>query len=204
MELEEMQSIWSELSGQLEKQKKLTDKMIIMMTQDKFRSKINKIAYPELLGTIICFGSAILILMNLNKLDNWYNMISGIVSLLILIILPILSLTSINRMRKVEIATNNYKETLLSYAKRKKQFQTVTKWGYYLGFILMFTIMPITTKILNNKDLFSETKRVWPFLIAIPLAIVFFIVFSKWVMKFYNKNINSAESLIKELEDTGI
>ncbi|WP_109300858.1 hypothetical protein [Aquimarina sp. AU474] len=204
MELEEMQSIWSELSGQLEKQKKLTDKMIIMMTQDKFRSKINKIAYPEIIGTFVCFGAAILIIVNFNKLDNWYTLLSGIVTLFILIILPVLSLTSINRMRKVEIATSNYKETLLNYAKGKKQFQTVTKWGYYLGFILMFAIMPVTTKILNNKDLFSETKRVWPFAIAIPLAIVFFIVFSKWVMKFYNNNINSAESLIKELEDTNV
>ncbi|RKM87681.1 hypothetical protein D7036_24890, partial [Aquimarina sp. BL5] len=60
MELEEMKEVWSEISGQLEKQKKLTDKMIIMMTQEQYRKKWNKIAYPEILGTIICFGMALL------------------------------------------------------------------------------------------------------------------------------------------------
>ncbi len=201
MELEEMQEVWSQLSGQLEKQKKLTDKMIIMMTQEKYRSRLNKIAYPEMIGTVMCYGMGIFILININKLDNWYTLLSGIISMIVLFILPILSLRSINKMRKVNIAANSYKETLLAYAKGKKQFQNGMKWGYYFGFILMFTIMPVTTKLLNNKDLFEGTKSIWPFVISIPLAITFFIVFSKWVFKHYISNINSAQSLIEELEE---
>ncbi len=202
MELEEMQTVWSELSGQLEKQKKLTDKMIIMMTQEKYRSQLNRIAYPEMIGTVICYGAGLFILININRLDNWYTMLSGITTLIVLFVLPVLSLRSINKMRKVNIAANNYKETLLEYAKSKKQFKNGMKWGYYLGFVLMFTIMPVTTKLINNKDFFEGTKSVWPFFISIPLAIVFFIVFSKWVFKNYSKSMNSAESLIKDLEAT--
>ncbi len=202
MELEEMQTVWSELSDQIEKQKKLTDKMIIMMTQEKYRSRINRIAYPEILGGIICYGAGLLIVFNFSKLDNWYSLLCGIISIVVLFVLPILSLKSIKRIHKIDVATNNYKETLLNYAKEKKQFQKVMKWGYYLGFIIMFTIMPVTSKIINGKDLFSETKSIWPLVIAIPLAIIFFIVFSKWVFKHYLKNINSAESLIKDLETT--
>ncbi len=202
MELEEMQTIWSQMSDQIEKQKKLTDKMIMMMTQEKYRKKLNRIAYPEMAGAVICFGAAILIVINLDKLDNWYTLVSGVLSLATLIVLPVLSLRFINRMRKINIAANNYKETLLEYAKIKKQFQSATKAGYYLGFILMFVILPVTTKILNGKDLFAETHSIWPIIIAIPVAIVFFVVFSRWVYRSYNNNINSAESLIKELEET--
>ena len=34
MEIEEMQALWSDMSNQLEHQKKLTDKIIMDMTQD--------------------------------------------------------------------------------------------------------------------------------------------------------------------------
>ncbi|PKV51244.1 hypothetical protein ATE84_3318 [Aquimarina sp. MAR_2010_214] len=204
MELEEMQTVWSQMSDQIDKQKKLTDKMIIMMTQDQYRKKLNKIAYPEMIGAIICYSVVILILVNLNKLDNWYTLLSGIISTVILLVLPILSLKSIYQMRKINIARNNYKETLLEYSKGKKRFQVATKMGVYLGFVLMFVIMPVTSKIINNKDLFSETKSLWPFAIAIPVAIIFFIVFVRWVGKCYNNNINSAETLFKELEDVDV
>ncbi|WP_074406289.1 MULTISPECIES: hypothetical protein [Aquimarina] len=204
MELEEMQTVWSQMSDQIEKQKKLTDKMIIMMTQEQYRQKLNKIAYPEMIGAIICYGTAILILINVNKLDNWYTLLSGIVSTVILLVLPVLSLRSIYQMRKVNIAVNSYKETLLEYSKGKKRFQTVTKIGLYLGFFLMFAIMPVATKILNNKDLFSGTKSIWPLVISIPIAIIVFITFSRWVARCYNNNMNSAEALFKELEDVDI
>jgi NADH:ubiquinone oxidoreductase subunit 6 (subunit J) len=204
MELEEMQTVWSQMSDQIEKQKKLTDKMIIMMTQEQYRKKLNKIAYPEMIGAIICYSTVILILINLNKLDNWYTLLSGLISIVILLVLPVLSLKSINQMRKVNIAGNNYKETLIEYSKGKKRFQVAAKIGFYMGFILMFVILPVTTKILNNKDLFSGTKSIWPMAIAIPFAIVIFIAFSRWVGKCYTNNINSAELLFKELEDNDI
>lgn len=78
------------------------------------------------------------------------------------------------------------------------------KWSYYLGFILMFAIMPVTAKIVNDKDIFLGVNSTWTLVTAIPLAILFFIVFSKWTMKWYSKNVNSAESLIKDLEESGL
>ncbi len=200
MELEEMQAVWSQMSDHIEKQKKLTDKMIIMMTKEQYRKKINKVAYPEMIGAIICFGAAILILINFKRLDNWYTLLSGSISLVILIILPVLSLRALYKMQNIRIGNNNYKETIIEYNRSKKEFQLVTKLGFYLGFILMFVIMPVATKILNNKDLFTTTKSIWPIVICIPLVIIFFIVFARWVGKCYMNTINSAETLFKELE----
>lgn len=204
MELEEMQEVWSQMSNQIERQKKLTDKMIIMMTQEQYRKKVNKIAYPEIIGGIICYSAVFLIIINLNKLDNWYTLLSGIISIAILLVLPVLSLTSIYKMRKVNIGVNSYKETLLEYGKSKKRLQLVTKMSFYLGFILLFVIMPVTSKVLNNKDLFTETNTIWPFMVSIPIAVIFFITFSRWVYKCYTNNMNSTELLIKELEENDI
>ena len=38
MELEEMQILWTRMSSQLEEQKELTNKLIMEMTQQKFRN----------------------------------------------------------------------------------------------------------------------------------------------------------------------
>ncbi|GAA4271639.1 hypothetical protein U6A24_13720 [Aquimarina gracilis] len=201
MELEEMQEFWAQMSNKIEKQKKLTDKMIIMMTQEKYHRKLNKIAYPETIGAVMCYAVALLILINIGKLDNWYSLLCGVLCLLVLIVLPVLSLGMIHRIKNIDIAGNSYKDTLLEYAKRKRRFQKSMKWSYYLGFVLMFAIMPVTTKIIKGKDLFEGTKSIWPFAVAIPLAILFFVYFSKWAIKCYNNNINSAENLIKDIEN---
>ncbi|WP_299436818.1 hypothetical protein [uncultured Aquimarina sp.] len=200
MELEEMQEVWSEISGQLEKQKKLTDKMIIMMTQEQYKKKWNKIAYPEIFGTIICFSGAILIFANIAKLETWYNILFGISSAIILLVLPILSLRSISKMSGINFYKNSYKDTLIQYTKNKKQFQSVQKTSYYLSFLLLFLILPVTSKIMGGKDMFTGIKNIWPLLIFIPIGIVFFVFFTKWVRKCYGKNINEAESILKDLQ----
>ncbi|AXT49782.1 hypothetical protein D1818_02710 [Aquimarina sp. BL5] len=200
MELEEMKEVWSEISGQLEKQKKLTDKMIIMMTQEQYRKKWNKIAYPEILGTIICFGMALLIFFNISKLETWYNLLFGISSAIILLVLPILSLRSINKMSGINFYKNSYKDTLIKYTKNKKQFQSLQKISYYLSFLLIFLILPVTSKIMDGKDLFTSINNIWPLIIFIPIGITFFVFFTKWVKKCYSNNINEAENILKDLQ----
>ncbi len=200
MELEEMQEVWSEISGQLEKQKKLTDKMIIMMTQEQYRKKWNKIAYNEILGTIICFGMAILIFVNINALETWYNIVSGILSAIILIVLPILSLLSINKMSGINFYQNSFKDTLIRFTKNKKQFQSLQKTSYYLSFLLIFLILPVTSKIIGGKDMFTGIKNIWVLVIFIPIGITFFVFFAKWVKKCYGKNIDEAERILKDLQ----
>ncbi|MDH7445569.1 hypothetical protein [Aquimarina sp. 2201CG14-23] len=200
MELEEMQSVWSEISGQLEKQKKLTDKMIIMMTQEQYRKKWNKIAYPEIFGSIICFSVALLIFINIDKLETWYNILFGLASASILITLPILSLRSINKMSGINFSNNSYKDTLIQYTKNKKQFQSLQKVAYYLSFILIFLILPVTSKIMGGKDMFTGIKNLWALIIFIPIGILFFVFFTKWVRKCYGNNINEAENILKDLQ----
>ncbi|MBW1296507.1 hypothetical protein [Aquimarina litoralis] len=201
MEIEEMQAVWSEISGQLEKQKKLTDKMIIMMTQEQYRRKWNKIAYPEILGTIICYGMAILIFVKLNTLETWYNIALGIACALILLILPVLSLRSISKMSGINFYENSYKDTLITYTKHKKQFQSLQKASYYLSFLLIFLILPVTSKIIGGKDLFVNMNYLWSLVIFIPFGILFFVFFARWVKKCYNRNIEQAENILKDLQE---
>ena len=197
MELEELRNEWQEMSKEIEKQKILTDKLIIDMTQKKYKNKLNSISIPETIGTVICFAAATYIFMNFSLLDTWYMQLSGIFTALFCIVLPILSLKSIFGMQKINISTSNYKQSLERFAKNKKRFVLIQKVSFYLNFVLVIVCLPVAAKLMNGKDLFLESK-VW--LWYVPFGFLFLYFFSKWVFRHYKKTTQSAEELLKDLE----
>ena len=197
MDLEEIKNQWDKMSKDIKKQKILTDKLIIDMTQEKYNNKLKLISIPETIGTVICFAGAIYIFINFGKLDTWYMQLSGLFTALFCIILPILSLRSIFGMQKLDMSNNNYKQSIEKFAKSKKQFVLIQKVSFYLSFILVLVCLPVAGKLMNNKDLFLESK-VW--LWYIPFGFVFLYFISRWVFKKYKSATTSAENLLKELE----
>lgn len=199
MELEEMKTLWSEMSKEVEKQKSLTDKLIIDMTQERYTNKFNKILIYESMGAVICFAAAIFLIVNLGKLDTWYLLTLGIITITFLLLLPVLVLRSISRIKRLNIATNNYKETLVGFARAKKELLFTQRLGIYLSFVLALVIMPVTSKIVGNKDFFTmeHNAKLWFFL---PVLFIFLFFFSRWGYKCYKSITNSAEDILKELE----
>ena len=55
MELKEMQTIWSQMSDQLENKKILTNKLIMEMTRERYKNKIGIISKYEGIGAAVCF-----------------------------------------------------------------------------------------------------------------------------------------------------
>jgi hypothetical protein len=197
MEFEEMKSLWGEMSGKIEQQKKITDSLIIKMTKSDYKNKIMKIFIPELIGALVCFVVAIYILFSFQKLDRWYLNVCGIVSILILILLPVLSFNAIHKIRSVNILDNNYKQSLLEYSKGKRQFVFIQKLSFYLGAVLLLAVLPVMGQLIAGKDLFIET-RLW---LWYAIGYLFFYGFSKWVFRKYVKTTAEAEEILKELEN---
>jgi len=197
MELEEMKSQWVEMSKEFENQRKLTESLIIKMTTTDYKNKFSKILIPEVIGAFICFTGALFILVNLQKLNNWYLMICGTISVLILFLLPVLSFSAIHKIRSVNILNNDYKQSLLEYSKGKLRFVFVQKLSFYLGAILMLVILPVMGKLIGGKDFFIETRLWFWYAIGFP----FFYGYSKWVFKKYLKITEDAENILKELEN---
>ena len=132
MTLEEMQTVWSEMTEKINNQKRLTDKLIMEMTQEKFRNKISQISKYESAGAIVCFIMAILIIVNLNKLDTWYLLASGLFVTAYLIIIPLIVLKYIRDMKTIDLVNNTYKESLIEFTKRRKQFFVLAKACHFL------------------------------------------------------------------------
>jgi len=197
MELDEMKNQWDEMSKEIKKQQILTDKLIVDMTQEKYNNKIKSISIPETIGAVICFASALYILMNFNKLDTWYLIVCGVFAVVYLIIMPIKSLRSIHKIKSINLSDKNVTETLIDFTKSKKKFWLVQRIGFYLNFIFIVTILPISGKLLSNKDLFLESK-LW--YLYIPMLVIFLLVITFLGLKHFKKATESAESLLKDLE----
>ncbi|WP_340202095.1 hypothetical protein [Ascidiimonas sp. W6] len=198
MDLDEMKEVWAELSQQAEQQKKLNTQMIEKMTELQYKNRINKIIIPELIGGVVCAAIVIFIVVNFQKLEHWYLIMAAIVSIAILTVLPILSFRSLKNLYNISPVVNNYKEVLIKYNKGKRQVKFVQKLSIYLSFILMFALMPVSLKLFSNKDLsqLHYEKLLW----AAPLGILFVVLMTRWVFKYYKNVIKGTDTLLAELE----
>ena len=200
MELKEMEGLWNEMSLEVEKQKTLTSKLIVEMTKQKFSNKLSKIAVPETVGAVICFLMALFVLVNFNKLDTWYFLISGVFTISYLVLIPLFVLKSIGKMKRINITENSYKQTIQDFAKRKKQFFFLQQLSQFMGVLLIFTSLLLSAKILNDKDLLVEGSEslIW----AVPLLLIFLYFFSRWGIKCYRNATKQAENLLSELNNS--
>jgi len=199
MKLEEMQKIWFEMSEELEQQKKLSNQLIMEMTQERFKNKIGIIAKYENIGAIICVIAAMMLLSKFEELDTWYLFASGLFTVSYLILLPVLVLQSIQAMQRINLTHNTYKETLISYAKKKKQFLLIQRVGIYLNFILLGVSLPVIIKVFKGKDIFVTNSEIlyW----YIPIMVTFLVIFSIWGYKKYKKITISGSQMLEEINE---
>lgn len=199
MEIEEMQALWSDLTNQLDHQKKLTDKIIMDMTQQRYSNKFRTITTMETIGSIVCFGMGIYILVNFYKLDTWYLMACGILTILFVFCLPILALRALRKIQNINIKNKNFKEVLLDYTNAKNHLMTIQKGAVIASFIIMITASGVFAKIWSNKDFFMVERNIWANL-SIVVALLFVSFCSFWGYRSYSRLTNSAENILKDLE----
>jgi len=198
MELEEMQTLWNELSAKVDKQNSLTDQIILTMTKERYKNRFKKIKTYETIASFAAAAMAFAVLFNLGKLDTWYLLACGIFTAVHLLLLPPLVLVSLNRITNISISNKNYKETLMAFAKAKQWLLFVQRLAFFLNFILMLACMPVAIKLIDNKDIFEKSSPV--LLWIIPVMIIVLVLFSAWGYKWYQRNANAAELLIRELD----
>ena len=199
MELAELQETWSKLNRKVESQKTITDKMIMDVIKIKYNNKIKAILKYDGAGTMVLFFGLIIVIWNIHLFDTLPLQICVVLSIIIMTVLPILSLISVYRMNNMDMARRNYKKTIIEFTKRRTHFLIVQKWGVVLSGIFMFTMIPITLKIVKGKDFFAgeSNNLLW----FIPMALIAFFFFARWGYGCYVKITADAQDILQELED---
>ena len=166
------------------------------MTKEQYQNRLYRIILPEAIGSVVCFGAALLILFNIDRLGTGLHLIFGIISVLILILLPVLSLRALKKMNSINIASNSYQETIIEYTKRKKQFLVAQKLGLYLCFVLVLISLPVAVKIMDGKDILFDLQ-IWSW--YTPLGLIGLYFFARHVYRYYSNAMLAAEDVLKEL-----
>ncbi|MGB1217341.1 MAG: hypothetical protein ACPG5P_05670, partial [Saprospiraceae bacterium] len=195
-DLEEMKSLWGDMSNKLEQQELLNDKIILEMTELKYKNKINKLFNLELMPNVFNTVVAVFILINFYKLDTLFLQMSGGV-LIILFLSSFFSLWKIQQMKNLDV-TNHFEKTLTSYVKLRKELHFFYKLSYPLGFVVFILFCPVYTKIFFGKAL-EMTPLLW--LVFSIIIIIVLTTTSLVVSKSYGKLTDSAENILKELDE---
>lgn len=199
MELEELQSAWTQLSDELNHQKKLTNKIILDMTKQKYQNKFTTITKYETLGALVCFAIAFFVILNFGKLDTWYLQVCGILTLLFLIVLPVMVLTTLKTIKNIDILNGSYKDNLKFYLKTKNRLLKLQQVGIAIGFVGLFFIVPVTSKIISNKNVFLTSLKTEQYVIF-AITMIAMVFFCKWAYNGYLKVTRSAQELLQDLE----
>ena len=195
MELDDLKTTWqNENNSAL--QNNLTTLIIDKMTQEKYQSKIKKITFPEIIGSIICVIAAGFIGLNFNKLDTIILQAVGLASIIIQLIISTLGILSLQQLNIKKDLNKPYAETLKIFATQKLAFYKLQKINIILCYLLMVIIIVLLPKLFGNKDI-TEYKYFW--LYAFSTGYIFLLLISKFVSKFYKKTLQHTEELLKEL-----
>src|SRR6476620_1886807 len=119
MELDSIKQNWDAMSNQLKDQHLLNTQLIDQMTQAKFKSKLKRVTYPEIVGIIICLAGAVFIGVNFNKLATPFFKSVGVLSILLILSISLISFKSIQQFAFIGDTNKNYKETLTHFMVNK-------------------------------------------------------------------------------------
>ncbi len=197
MELEEMQKAWSALSKKADHQEKLTNEIIEKMTEEKYKSRLNKIGYWEYGGTLISYLGAFYVIARFSEIDNPYLQVFALVAIALMLVLPIISLTFLSGMSSLNISTKTYSENLKIYLHHKIRFQRLQQVSVVYGLYLMIGSLPLMMDIMG-KDM-SMFPNYWS--LVFPLCVIVFLAFACWVIRYYNRTLNKAGSILSEIDN---
>jgi len=197
MEIKDLESLWSEMDRELKNQKKLTNTLIMDMTQQKYANTFQKISIYEAVGGLICMVAGIYLLAQFSKLDTWYLRLCGGFTIFFLFVLPLLTWRSLYRIQSIPVGAKTVKDTLITFTRAKNNLLYLQRLGIYLSIALMFTMLPVASKISSGKDLFLEPSAWY---IYLPVMSVFLFFFARWGYGCYKSITSSAENLLRELE----
>ncbi len=194
MELEEMKQAWDKLDQRLSQQEIINDRLLHQMTRSSFRSKLNKIGIAELGGTFVCYGAAAYLIVYFSKLPQGVMQFFAVLAVGLLFALPIISQCSLRSLKTINLSSQSYMEAIAAFGKGKIKFLRLQKLNVSLGMLLMLIFLPLLGSI-NGVDI-SEKPYFWTGLF--PTGVLFFLGFSFWVLRSYNKILTDTEKLIEE------
>ena len=194
--MDDLKNAWDNASSQVKKES-LTPDAITQMTERKYYSKMKRIAYPEIGGSLVCLMGIVYIAINFYRLDTTFLQGIGVAAILLLLILSGISLFSLQQLRIKENVSATYAETIKLFAIQKLRFIKLQKVNITLSYLLLVAVIILSSKLFGGKDI-TNNKYFWT--LSFTIGYIFLLFYSKWVFRFYNNTLKQSEELLQELQ----
>jgi len=196
MELDDLKNTWKETRNPLTDQQTVNRETLEKISNQNFRSRVNKITIPEIVGSIVCLAAAVYIGSSFDKLDSAFLQGAGVLSILLLLLLPVISYLSTRRLKVSGRIDQPYAAVVKDFAVQKIRFIKLQKLNVTLSYLLLVAVIVLLSKLFSGKDI-SVIKNYWLF--SFSIGFIFLLFYSKWVNKYYRKTLRQAEELLREL-----
>lgn len=197
MELEEMKSVWVAMDQNPVNQTGFAHHNISNMTQLKYNKKANTFKVGEIMGLLVAYTFAGIILYQFNVLDKWYLRSCGIILVMYLLVMPLYTLHGIKRMKKIDLTRSSYKEVMEHFYSVKSRFKKAEKISLIASPFLFISSVVIFTKTFTDMDLFALPFQ-FRFVLLVFLSFVGAILFNIWAFKKREEQLQSVKQLLEE------
>jgi len=197
MELEEMKKLWDDMNQKPLRQTGFLHHNISDMTQLKYNEKANQFKVGEILGLLVAYTLAGIILYKFNILDTWYLSICGIFVVMYLLVMPLYTITGIKRMKEIDLAKSSYKEVMEHFYFVKNRLRKAEKISLMASPFLFIAAIVVLTKMAIDIDFFTLPFQL-PILLLIVLSFIGAILFNIWAFKKRGKQLQSVKQLLEE------
>ncbi len=193
MELQEMKSVWSAM----EEEKRFTSYRISEVSQREYNRKTSSFRMGEIIGLVVAYTIAGLVLYNFNALDDGYVRLCGCVLVVYLLIMPLYTLFQIWKMKHIDLVQSNYKHVLERFYVAKNNLKKAEKISLIASPFLFIATIAILTKLLADKSIFSLTIQL-PVIFLVSIALIGAILFNVWAFKMRDKEFKSVNELLED------
>ncbi len=205
MELEDIKKSWAQMSQDLEKQKILTNELILKMAHQKSSKSLGKlIGFETVGGFLMSIALSILVILNFytGNLTGTGLTICGIGSLIIFAASGLTSLNFILKMKRINLLENTIEVNLNFLNDFKRTLKQYKKLNMITAIPTMVFFIPVVVKIFNDKNVFENFEDArYEFYATIILSVMLSLPVLFYVIKFYSKNIKKTEEAVKEARE---
>ncbi len=198
MELEEMKSAWKELSTELEKQKKLTNDIILKMAHKKSASRLSRIIYAESIGSVITLAAVIYLISNFHKLNDWLSLASGVLVAVVFMASILMSMKIVFQSRKIDLIGSSLSRVIENYNALRNTLRIYKKVSMAFYVFIPFIMLPVFSALFLDKSLLNRLDE----FVEVIIASALILPVSWWlVLRFYKSNMSKVSEAIRDIKE---
>ena len=196
MEMDDLKSEWKKLETSYHDQDIFESEQVRKTIRQKYRSKMRRVLFPEIVGMLIALYFAALFFFHFSMLDTQFLQVEGIITIVLLLIVPGSRIYLLSRLYQSSNMAVPFQEAYAHFLRYKIKFQKMQMVNSALMFLLIISVIVLCTRIYNEYDVTSN-KYFWA--VTFSLSMLFVLFFEYKIKKGYLRLIRQAEDLLREL-----